>query len=442
MLRHTPGTQLVQHVLGRLGLSSGGHSWDSLFSLVDQGVVSGVTFLVTVVLGRWCGADELGAYSLGFTVLVFMIAAQMAIISIPYTNQWRRLPEGERKDFAGCALIQHLLFAAVAAGVIAAVGLALWMFGFRERINSVILVLAAVVPLYLVREFSRRHAFAHLQIRAAMALDLCVALLQIGGLVGLFLTDSLGAVSAFVVLGLGAGTGGVLALFLARNSFSFRFSMLKRAMGQHWRFGRWVLAATSVGVIHGYLIHWLLAILVGTAETGVFAACMLVVLVISPFRQGVGNILEPRAAKAFARGGHAALRSMVWRVSLAVSAIMLAFCTAAAVFGGWLVTVLYAGPEYAGHGHLVFILALYAAAGVIDLGAATGLRAMDHPSMNFRAACISLVGIILVSSHGILGGAIALLVGELCSMSIRIGAFVQLSSASSAEVATLSPASE
>lgn len=442
MLRPRTAPLRIQKVLHRLGLSGGGSSWDSLYSLADQAVVSGVTFLVTVLLGRWCGADELGAYALGFTIVVFVIAAQMAIISIPYTNQWRRLPEGEQKDFAGCALLQQLLFAGLVAGTIAVIAVTLWLFGFRERFNSVLLALSAVLPLYLIREFTRRHAFAHLRMRTAVILDASVATVQISGLVCLFLSDGLTAVTAFAAMGLGAGLGGATALILGRRSFSFRLGMLRRAMNAHWKYGRWVLAAVTAGVLQGYVMHWLLALIAGTTATGIFAACMTVVLVVNPIMQGVGNVLEPKAAKAFAQGGHAALRKLIGRVSLAIAALMLLFCTAVALFGGRLVTVLYAGSEYAGHGHLVFALALYAVASAIDLAPSNGLRAMDRPDMSFRAACLSLLitisaGVLLVSAYGLLGAAYAMFAGAACGMVIRITAFMQLSAPQKMNAASL-----
>src|SRR5207249_4408654 len=32
-------------------------------ALLDQAVVSGSSFLTTILIGRWCGAEELGIYS-------------------------------------------------------------------------------------------------------------------------------------------------------------------------------------------------------------------------------------------------------------------------------------------------------------------------------------------------------------------------------------------
>src|SRR2546429_36531 len=45
-------------------------SGNNALALIDQAVVSGTSFLTTILIGRWCGASELGIYALGFSLLV------------------------------------------------------------------------------------------------------------------------------------------------------------------------------------------------------------------------------------------------------------------------------------------------------------------------------------------------------------------------------------
>ena len=52
--------------------------------MIDQAVVSGASFLATILVGRWCGPGELGVYSLGFTLLVSWGCVQESLIALPY----------------------------------------------------------------------------------------------------------------------------------------------------------------------------------------------------------------------------------------------------------------------------------------------------------------------------------------------------------------------
>jgi O-antigen/teichoic acid export membrane protein len=159
---------------------------------------------------------------------------------------------------------------------------------------------------------------------------------------------------------------------------------------------------------------------------------MTVVLLVNPLLMAVGNLLEPKAARAIVERGPEHLRRIIWRLSLALSALMAVYFVALLFAGGWLVSVIYAGNEYIGRGHLVAVLAATVLASAIDTPVAHGLRAMDRPDLNFRAAAVALLvtalaGVVLVPRYGMLLGAYSLLFGILGGMVTRLTLFLQLS---------------
>lgn len=409
-----------------------GASRESMLSVADQAVVSGVSFLSTVFLGRWCGAAELGAYSLGLTIVVLLVGAQMALIAIPYTNHFRRVAETERRAFAGCCLIGQLLFSGAVTLLLASIAAALLLTDRGGNIRVVLMMLVPVLPPVLLRDFARRFAFAHLRMGAALALDSFVAVVQVGGLVLLLMTGNLNALTAFAVMGIGAAAGGLGALFLMRAQFAFRLGLLRTSLVRHWTYGRWVLASTSMAIAQGYLMHWLLALTGGTTQTGVFAACMTVVLLVNPLLMAIGNVLEPKAARAIVEKGHRHLRRIIWRISFSLGAAMVVYFVVLFFAGGWLVSTIFAGTEFVGRGHLVAVLALSMLGSAVGIPISHGLRAMDRPDLSFRGAAVSLLvtllaGLVLVPRYGMLFGAYALLLGVVTGTVVRIVLFVQLS---------------
>src|SRR5581483_6028917 len=60
-----------------------GDSGKHALALMDQAVVSGTSFLTTVLIGRWCGASELGVYALGFSLLVSWGCVHQSLIALP-----------------------------------------------------------------------------------------------------------------------------------------------------------------------------------------------------------------------------------------------------------------------------------------------------------------------------------------------------------------------
>jgi O-antigen/teichoic acid export membrane protein len=407
---------------------SSGTKRESLLSLVDQTVVSGTAFLTTVLLGRWCGAEQLGVYALGFTIVVLMTNAQGALVTIPYTNQWRTRPQADRAGFAGGALIQQIAFAALMSGALGILGVLLLLFGLHGKINTAVLVVGVVLPLLLLREFARRFAFAHLRVGTACCIDLVVSVAQIAGIIVIFFADRLDATTAFIATGIAASIGGSMGLAKMRRSFSLRLDLLAPSIREHWRFGRWVLASSLLITIQTYFVHWLLAFISGTADTGVYSACLTSVRVLNPLLLGIGNVSGPLAARAFADGGLNRLRSLIGKVSSCLIPVLGLYCILVHAVGDQVIAFLYRGNEYLGHGHLLTVFALTVFVAAFDLPIDAGLSAMNRPDIGFRASVVSTLVVVvgsclLIPKYGMLGGAYAGLLGQSCGVVLRVLAF-------------------
>src|SRR5438128_4628311 len=125
-----------------LGTDSGKHT----LALIDQAVVSGTSFLTTILIGRWCGAGELGVYSLGFSLLVSWGCAQQSLIALPYTIYRHRSRWGTQEEYAGSALVHNGLLSALALVALAAAGVVLSSVGAVAGLAAVIWALAGVMP--------------------------------------------------------------------------------------------------------------------------------------------------------------------------------------------------------------------------------------------------------------------------------------------------------
>ena len=153
----------------------------STIALIDQAITSGANFAAVVVVGRAAGADDLGVYSLGFTLLMLVSAAQESLVSSPYTFYSHRVDGDDRAKLAGSSLVHAMGLMLIA--VVSLVGVAALMG--RSPLADVLWILAAMTPFLLAREYARKFAFAELRMSAALALDATAAGLQIGGCCGL-----------------------------------------------------------------------------------------------------------------------------------------------------------------------------------------------------------------------------------------------------------------
>jgi O-antigen/teichoic acid export membrane protein len=400
-------------------------------ALIDQAVVSGTSFLTTVMIGRWCGAGELGAYSLGASLLVTWACVQESLVALPYTICWHRSARCGQAEYSGSVLVHQGLLSALALVILAATAIALSLGGAVPELVAGTWALAGVIPFVLLREFGRRFAFAHLRMARALVLDLAVAAVQLGALVWLASTDSLSATTAYVAIGAACALPSGIWLYQARRYFVVRWEQVRPAIQQSWSLGKWLFASQMTLSVQAYSIHWFLAWALGTTATGLYAACLTVASFSNPLIMGLGNALAPRAARAFSEGGGTELRRIVVQTTLLLTAAMALFCGVVLFAGEDVMRLLYRGGQYQGHAHALGVLAMAMLAGALGMPPANGLAAIERPDLIFKTGllAVGLSGALLpglVLGWGVTGAAYALLAGNVAGALGRWAAFSML----------------
>ncbi len=410
------------HLRGALGSTTrqGG------LALVDQFVVSGASFLTTVLIGRNCTENELALYALASSVVILGTSLQLAIISVPYSIHGTRLPVQDRAGYAGSTLAHQLMLSGLlAAGVGLAAGVIAWTGGATASAATAGLLAAIIVPV-LLKDYVRRVEMAHLRVASACRLDTTTAMLQIGGLLFLVYEELLSARTAFAVIGVACAVAAARGLWSRRAGYALRLANLGDDFRRSWALGKWVLAAQAINSVVASIVPWLLALLCPTtAETAVFSACQGVALLANPFLLGMSGFVGPKAAHAFTAGGVHELRLVVSRMAWFIGAVAAMFVVVMLAFGEQLVVALYGG-QYAGHGATVCGLAASVFVYAISLAPDLGLWAMERAELNIKPRLIGLAltlaaGLVLVPSFGVLGGACGFLAGNaLASFSIIV----------------------
>ena len=98
-----------------------------------------------------------------------------------------------------------------------------------------------------------------------------------------------------------------------------------------------------------YAMHWILAAVMGTSATGIFAACASIAALASPLLQGVGNYLSPRFVEATSHGSRVEARRLYWRWTLLLTVVVTTFAAIVSLYGRELLWLLYHDERYVGH---------------------------------------------------------------------------------------------
>jgi O-antigen/teichoic acid export membrane protein len=389
-------------------------------ALFDQAVVSGVSFLTIIMIGRWTNPVELGLYAIGVSILLSFLATQQTLISLPYQVQ-RCSPAGTAAEHAGGALVQFGLLALLTILLLTMAAFCLIASGAKPELVSLASVLAGVAPFVLLRDFGRSFAFARLHASQAFLLDLAVAAIQFAALGWLGWSGRLSAHTAFIAIGVACALPSIAWLCRARTNFAIRTDQLRATMKRSWALGKWLFGVETTRALQVYLTFWLLAWFVGTRETGIYAALVSVTTLLNPLIFGLGNIFVPRAVLAFKERGIEALQREVTRDLWLRAGPMVFFCLLVLLGGNELLYLLYRSEDYGGHGHAIAVLAFANLALVIGGQFYMALLVMEQPREVFRTeafAAVLTVALIcsLVGGLGLLGVAYACLAGNVVRM--------------------------
>ena len=400
-------------------------------ALANQGVVSLNNFFTGIIIGRYCSKGEFGLYMLGLTIVLMAMDMQTSLISTPYMIYSPRFKGRKHRLYAGSSMVHQLSLSAIVIISLAAWGAALSLGFGSPGLRKVVWALATVVGFIMFREFVRRVCFADLRMEIAVLFDVCVAVIQITGLIFLYQLGILSANDAFLVIGSACGIASAGWLFMNRKLFLPQISQAISDLRHNWKFGKWVFASAVVWTFSMNLYPWFLTFFHGTASAGVWAACLGVMAFVNAPLNGMQNFLGPKIANVYAKGGVNALRRFVFKAGLFLFIGTGILCCALFVVANPLLRLLY-GAKYVGNGLVVFALALGLVPTAVAFLFSRALFVMDRADIDFKVNFVSLFvlfafGIWLVRSFGPLGAAAGLLLANVTSSGVRFISFAILS---------------
>jgi O-antigen/teichoic acid export membrane protein len=395
---------------------------DNFVALLDQGVVSVANFFTGLIVGRICAKEQFGLYMLGFTVITMAMTVQDSLLLTPYTIQSPRLKGVALSRYKASTFLHQLLFSACILFFLILFRFALHLGAGPSGMAPVVEALIFVVGFILLRNYARRVCFAALKIGEALALDVLVSVLQIGGLVTLAYLDSLAASRAYWVIGVASFLGTLPWMWSKKKEFTFTRGNAAADLKQNFSAGIWILASGLLWTMVISLYPWLLATFHGTATTGVWAACVGIIAFCNPLFLTMQNSFGPKIAHAFARDGGDALRGYSMQVTKIFGGVLVPFCIALLVFGGDLVAAVY-GSKYTGTGAIVAILAVDFFFAALSFPLSRALFTIGRADIDFKInllmlLCLLFFGVLLVKRLGAPGAAISLLLtSSICFVS-------------------------
>ena len=380
---------------------------------MDQGMLSAANFLIAIILIKTVAKVDYGYYSIAFSISLFLISVQNAIVNTPLAVLLVTKKGGEKKAYAASLCYGQFLalLPAVCLGLAVIIILRSWGLDSTQASVATALCIGAVGLLF--REFLRAYYFAEevpLQVLKMDALYVALLLCLIA-LSYLFLT-----ISVAVILILMGVSGLLSALVFSRNrDWEYRQESIREGYRENWKLGKWALLGVFVTHVQNYSYLYLLGALLGSVAVAEVSAARLLLMPLMFVQEGWGKIAVPHGSKLREQNRIERFFKEQILVSLIVTLGTAAYLVLVLTFRRTIVGSLLSGKYENSLDYVLFWGAIFIIR-FITQNASYGLQVTKNfptiSKMNFVTMLVTVgSAYLLIGTHGIEGGLAALIVG-------------------------------
>ncbi|MFN8559229.1 MAG: oligosaccharide flippase family protein [Dehalococcoidia bacterium] len=336
--------------------------------------MSAANFITMLALARGLSAAAFGAFTLCYTALLFAGSLQFSLITRPHNVIGATRTGAAYTRYASAIAAGQAAFALMAGLAAAAAALVATASGAVVA-PGLLLALAPAIVAWQAQEFVRRVLYTEGRLAAATLNDLISYGGQVAAVVALAALGRLTAPAALYALALTSAAAALVGAWQVRRSVALSLRW------EDWRanlsFGSWLAGATVGDWFATQFATVVAAAALGTQAAGAMKACQLLLGPLNVVLSFLDSVLPPRLARAWARGGGAALGGQVRRSYLLSAPVVLGYCLLAALLAGPALRLLY-GATYAGATTLAALFALYYAVSYLPRIVSAALQARGH----------------------------------------------------------------
>lgn len=397
-------------------------------AVLDQGLISGSNFVLSILLARWLGAREYGAYALAFAIFTLFSLLHQALILEPMSVFG---PSTHRRSLN--KYLSVLLWLQSAIGVTlflvgAFYGAAARHWGLGP-LQLALLGVTFASPCVLLFWFARRAFYLELLPSGALRGAVAYCVLLMAGVWLLARRGLLTPLTAFGVMGIAALLTSILLLIRLRVAprTTVGVAALREVAQQHWHYGRWALAASFFFWVPWNIYYTFVAGFSGLAEAGTLRALMNFAAPIAQTFAAFSLLFLPYTSRVAQQQGWPGVKAQAVRVAGLFAAGAGVYWLLIALFSDRVIHFLYAG-HYAAVVPLIPWVAMASILTGASLGPTIALRAMHQPAsvctVFFLSSLVAVaVGLPAVWLWGTRGAVLAIM---LSSITAAISSFLML----------------
>jgi len=395
-------------------------------AILDQGLVSGSNFVIGILLARWLTAKEYGAYAVAFGIFLLVANLYQSWVIEPMCVFGPSTHRGSLRAYLKSLMWIYcgtILVITICLGFSAAFALRI---APASQLPRALLGVAIATPAILLFWSIKRVFYLQLS-PAPSALAACVYCAVAGtGLWLLYQRGAMSPFSAFLLMGIAAlGTSLPLWFWL---QFRLPRTTLqpshRAALSQHWHYGKWAMVSAALMWVPMNIFYPLLSSFSGIDRAGELKALMNLASPVLQTYGALSALLLPYTSRAQQEGGPLRAAALARLISWLFAAGAAFYWVILLIFKESIFHALYSG-RYMNVTGLLPVVALSSVAWSAFLGPATGLRALQSPSLIMIAVSASTVvslilGVPAVYVFGLSGAVWAMTLSEILGFAVTL----------------------
>jgi O-antigen/teichoic acid export membrane protein len=355
-------------------------------ALLDQGLISGSNFLLSMLLARWLTPESLGVYALASGIYVLLQLVYGALVLEPMAVFGGAAYRQCLRQYCRSLLWIHLVVAGVICLLVGGSAAVTHALGWTDGLPAALFGVALASPCLLLLWLARRAFYLEMSPARAATGSILYCVLLLSGLFIVYRYSLLSPFKVFVLMGAAALLADVFLLTRLRAELPAGdpAPVVRETWRRHWKYGRWALASCIASWTPTYIFYPLLSTFSGMAQSGELKALMIFFSPLDQTLSALALLFLPYAARVRAEQGRSGL-------AILTRNLMLLSLAGAGLYWGLLIEfrepvfgLLYAG-KYANISHLVPVLALGSMFWSAGYGPAIALRAIESPHSIFVA---------------------------------------------------------
>jgi O-antigen/teichoic acid export membrane protein len=366
-------------------------------AVLDQALISGSNFVVSILLARWLVPEQYGAYAVAFGFFILLSLVYGSLVLEPMAVFGGSSYRESLRGYLGSLIWIHVAISVAIAAAFGASAFIAWKVAPAGGLGGALAGVTIASPFVLLFWLARRSFYLELSPAKAAVGALVYFTISLGLLFVVYRRGLLSPFSAFVLIGIAAlGTGVYLLLRLRKELRPDNFDHpVSEVWGRHWRYGRWALLSCVASWIPANIYYPLLGSFGTMAQSGQLKALMNFTLPVEQVKLALGLLFLPYAASVLGREGKASAGALSRRMTLVAVGVAVVYWAVIFWLHGPVFHALYSG-RYLDVAHLLPIVALGSIAWCGSFGSAIALRAMESPASVFVAFALATAASLII----------------------------------------------